>query len=404
VIAREKALAEANERISQLEQIIKDTQRAIELKAAGAGGQKGAEKSAAPAQPGSSAIAVAPPPSAPAAKPQDAAPPASTAPATPAPAEHAAAAPPAEVQKGAAPTEPAAAAKPAPKPAPAPEPPKEPSFMSTLLDEPLYLAAGGAAILLGGLAFMVVRRRRHQQHDGDDLDDTPHIAPTFGGPGAVEEIRSGSSTIERAAARSEVGTPPMAARTEPADRVVTHRAADLSPPRPAPEHTAASTAPTPATAPAAATPRTSDDNDLDFHLADRRAAALGLTRENAQREPAARSAQPDLHENDRSHEFKLEPLPPIDAPMEMEKVSTEPRPSVDFKLDLNDLDVNAPTRESGAAGRDDHWHDVQQKFDLAKSYQEMGDKGGARDILQEVLREGDKDQQAQAKKLLESLS
>jgi pilus assembly protein FimV len=34
----------------------------------------------------------------------------------------------------------------------------------------------------------------------------------------------------------------------------------------------------------------------------------------------------------------------------------------------------------------------------------MGDKDGARDILQEVLREGDSDQQSQATKLLERLS
>jgi len=34
----------------------------------------------------------------------------------------------------------------------------------------------------------------------------------------------------------------------------------------------------------------------------------------------------------------------------------------------------------------------------------MGDKDGAREILQEVVREGDSEQQTQAGKLLESLS
>jgi pilus assembly protein FimV len=103
-------------------------------------------------------------------------------------------------------------------------------------------------------------------------------------------------------------------------------------------------------------------------------------------------------------DFNLEPLPPVGAPMNLNKVSSEPPAAVDFKLDLADLDINAPPTRSGGAAKDDHWYDVQQKFDLAKAYEEMGDKDGARDILQEVIREGDAEQQAQAKKLLGSLS
>jgi len=87
----------------------------------------------------------------------------------------------------------------------------------------------------------------------------------------------------------------------------------------------------------------------------------------------------------------------------MDKVSSEPPASVDFKLDLNDLDINAPASRTSGPAKDDHWYDVQQKFDLAKAYEEMGDKDGARDILQEVVREGDTEQQTQAKKLLGSL-
>ncbi len=41
---------------------------------------------------------------------------------------------------------------------------------------------------------------------------------------------------------------------------------------------------------------------------------------------------------------------------------------------------------------DGQWHDAATKLDLAKAYQEMGDVEGAREILQEVLHEGD-DQQ-----------
>jgi len=46
---------------------------------------------------------------------------------------------------------------------------------------------------------------------------------------------------------------------------------------------------------------------------------------------------------------------------------------------------------------------VQTKFDLAKAYQEMGDKDGAREILKEVLAEGDAEQQTAANSVLATL-
>ena len=79
----------------------------------------------------------------------------------------------------------------------------------------------------------------------------------------------------------------------------------------------------------------------------------------------------------------------------------------DVNLNLDDT-VRADTSPAAAAPveggpKDDHWYDVQTKFDLAKAYQEMGDQEGAREILQEVTKEGDAGQQAEAKKLLDSL-
>jgi pilus assembly protein FimV len=122
--------------------------------------------------------------------------------------------------------------------------------------------------------------------------------------------------------------------------------------------------------------------------------------------PAAPKAQPPASAKDSNLlDFDLDPLPPVSRPADMEKVSSEPPASMDFKLDLDDLDINAPAPgATPVPARDDHWYDVQQKFDLAKAYEEMGDKNGARDILQEVLREGDAEQQSQAKKLLGTLS
>ncbi|HEV7821749.1 MAG TPA: FimV/HubP family polar landmark protein, partial [Burkholderiales bacterium] len=78
----------------------------------------------------------------------------------------------------------------------------------------------------------------------------------------------------------------------------------------------------------------------------------------------------------------------------------------DISLTLDDApktaDAAAAAPAAGGA-KDDHWYDVQTKFDLAKAYQEMGDKDGAREILQEVIKEGDTAQQAEAKQLLDSL-
>jgi len=75
---------------------------------------------------------------------------------------------------------------------------------------------------------------------------------------------------------------------------------------------------------------------------------------------------------------------------------------LDFKLD--DLTVGEEKAGAAAGGeKDGHWYDVQTKFDLAKAYQEMGDKDGAKEILQEVIKEGDTEQKAQAKNLMDSL-
>jgi pilus assembly protein FimV len=75
-------------------------------------------------------------------------------------------------------------------------------------------------------------------------------------------------------------------------------------------------------------------------------------------------------------------------------------------LKLDDISLNlddAPAAPVAGGAKDDHWYDVQTKFDLAKAYQEMGDKDGAREILQEVIKEGDAAQQAEAKQLLDTL-
>ncbi|MGH8677976.1 MAG: FimV/HubP family polar landmark protein, partial [Burkholderiales bacterium] len=77
-------------------------------------------------------------------------------------------------------------------------------------------------------------------------------------------------------------------------------------------------------------------------------------------------------------------------------------PSLDLSAISLDLEDTA-TSPAGPAGKDERWYDVQTKFDLAKAYQEMGDKDGAREILKEVIAEGDAEQQAAAEAVLSSL-
>ena len=109
-----------------------------------------------------------------------------------------------------------------------------------------------------------------------------------------------------------------------------------------------------------------------------------------------------------SIDFSFE-LPPVDAPAEPAPAPAAPAAAdggLDFKIDVGDLNINLdePATAAAPAGdKDGHWYDVQQKFDLAKAYQEMGDNDGAREILQEVLKEGDNEQKDQAQKLLGTL-
>jgi pilus assembly protein FimV len=59
---------------------------------------------------------------------------------------------------------------------------------------------------------------------------------------------------------------------------------------------------------------------------------------------------------------------------------------------------------SGSGGqKDERWQEVATKLDLAKAYQEMGDTAGAREILDEVLRDGDSQQRESAQTLMQQL-
>jgi len=81
-----------------------------------------------------------------------------------------------------------------------------------------------------------------------------------------------------------------------------------------------------------------------------------------------------------------------------------PQAAIDLdKLDLSFDPEKATFEDPTPSVLDGQWHDAATKLDLAKAYQEMGDVEGAREILQEVLHEGDDQQKSEAQSLLAKL-
>lgn len=109
--------------------------------------------------------------------------------------------------------------------------------------------------------------------------------------------------------------------------------------------------------------------------------------------PAAEVVQPEA---DAGMDFVL------DFPVEgAAKVAPAP-----VDMNLSDINLNLDDVAPAAAAEtehDEHWHEVATKLDLAKAYQEMGDAIGAREILDEVLQEGDDEQRGAAQALIAQL-
>jgi pilus assembly protein FimV len=95
----------------------------------------------------------------------------------------------------------------------------------------------------------------------------------------------------------------------------------------------------------------------------------------------------------------------LDFPVE-EEAAKPAAPATDLGLSdisLNLDDIGAPAEAAAEVVKDERWHEVATKLDLARAYQEMGDQTGAREILEEVLRDGDAEQQEAAQALIDQL-
>jgi pilus assembly protein FimV len=117
--------------------------------------------------------------------------------------------------------------------------------------------------------------------------------------------------------------------------------------------------------------------------------------------PAAQPAasKPAAPADDGAMEFTMD-FPVADA---VKPAAVAPVSAGDFGgISLNLGDTAAPSG-SGVENKSDQWQEVATKLDLAKAYQEMGDADGVREILAEVLNEGDAEQQETAKSMLKQL-
>lgn len=93
-------------------------------------------------------------------------------------------------------------------------------------------------------------------------------------------------------------------------------------------------------------------------------------------------------------------LPGGDAPEIAQAPASKPEVA---PLDLSALSLDLGSSGESAAIPDAKWQEVATKLDLAKAYKDMDNKDGARELLAEVMKEGDAAQQEEARSIMESL-
>jgi pilus assembly protein FimV len=124
-------------------------------------------------------------------------------------------------------------------------------------------------------------------------------------------------------------------------------------------------------------------------------AGLDLDLDLAVSEPESKPAAPEAAapQQDQTLDFDLSGFD-LKMPEETSSPAAAPTPAIDFSgLDL----------DLGGVGAEEEFDEVATKLDLARAYLEMGDKEGAREILQEVISEGNDKQRSDAQGIMSSL-
>jgi len=153
---------------------------------------------------------------------------------------------------------------------------------------------------------------------------------------------------------------------------------------------------------------TSDDEKLDFDLGD---SDIDFTEDKTVNEIEVPALDDELITVGSS-----EKLSELDEPLEFDSSLEVAHDAIEPELESNipdlagiDLNLEDSVQESekdenpDLGEKSEQWQEVETKLDLAKAYQEMDDKEGAKEMLEEVIRDGDEKQKKAAKKMLKSL-
>ena len=160
-----------------------------------------------------------------------------------------------------------------------------------------------------------------------------------------------------------------------------------------------------------------DDSDFDFAKTEALPKDVFTgdmsTDETGEMPGFAGSTDMDLDLDDLTAALKISEVGDTVNQMRDDATVEQPRVKAGgVDLDVGDLGADSDDGETQALAPEDlsgDLHDartmteVGTKLDLARAYVDMGDPGGARSILEEVLDEGDEGQRQQAQQLLESL-
>ncbi len=140
-------------------------------------------------------------------------------------------------------------------------------------------------------------------------------------------------------------------------------------------------------------------SDLNAGVFDVTTSANPAVRHSA---PAFDVSSADTKKADMGMEFTLDfPSPEPQKQVESAPLSTSLNDiSLNMDMPFTTVPTSAPI---GDEAKSSAWHDVATKIDLAKAYREMGDDMSAKEILEEVLREGDEPQRTEANSLLQQI-
>ncbi|MBZ0124817.1 MAG: pilus assembly protein, partial [Rhodocyclaceae bacterium] len=267
--------------------------------------------------------------------------------------------------------------------------------------------------------------------------ETKQMRDTWTMPGELSQI---SEAVEKGGAATVILEKPVEASLEaPAAAAAPALDFDLDIGTPAAAPTAP--APAPAAAPAAAGATGLDfDLGLDFKPAESKPAAAEYNPEATMIMDVAKASKPPAADlaldikldepaaapaADEGLHFDLDlgepaaPATPASQPIDLEKTlaggnaldfdfnigapvapQTAPQAAPDIDLGSISLDLGEPASPAAEPVAGD---EVTTKLELAKAYEEMGDKEGARELLTEVAKEGNAEQQAKAQSMLAKL-